>query len=135
MGGMAVGGDNAHARTREENLRTKQFFSHPAGDFLPTYPRQAHRIRPAFGAHASDAVGACPPSEHLYISHPSTYHTTRTNTYTRAMRIHSYDAIRHTCTGHGHFQSNVVSQPYITVSKSVTHSDTIYALNIILSYM
>lgn len=85
MAGMAVGGDNAYARTREENLRTKQFFSHPAGDFLPTYPPQAHHTHPAFGAHASDAVGAYPPSIHLYMCQPSTYHTTLT--YTRAHSV------------------------------------------------
>ena len=134
MGGMAVGGDNAHARTREENSRTKQFFSHPAGDFLPTYPHwRTAFILPSAPMHQ-------PLSAHVILAnismcHPSHIPTPRAHTHTTTSTPNSYDAIRHTCTGHGHFQPNVVSQPYITVSKSVTHSNTIYGLNIILSYM
>ena len=107
MGGMVVRGDNAHARTREENLRTKQFFfSHPAGDFLHTYfPRRTASILPS-APNASAAVSACHPSIHLYICQPSTYQS-RTRAHTHAHGTsNSYDANRHTCTGHGHFQPN-----------------------------
>ena len=83
MGGMAVRGDNAHARTREENLRTKQFFflTQRVISFLCILPRHTASILPS-APNASDAVSACHPSEHLYMCHPSHILTSRTRAHT-----------------------------------------------------
>ena len=77
---MAVGGGNAHARTREENLRTKQFFSHPAGDFLPTYPSSSRStILPSAPMHQTLSAHTLLAYISICASHPPT--TPRSHTH------------------------------------------------------
>ena len=106
------------AHTRRE-FTDETVFSHTAGDSLPTYPPTGTPHPHAFGAHASAAVGAFPPSEHIYMCQPSTYHTTYTRTYTRARCTNSYDTHRHACTGH--YNLPLITRPTIPNCVKICH--------------
>ena len=107
MVGMAVGGDNAYARTREENLRTKQFFlTKRVIAFLPILPRRTAPILPSASMHQPLSAHVLLTNISICVILPPTTPKMHTHTYTRYRRTNSSDANRHACLSTPNYHHN-----------------------------